>query len=240
MHKQQKQVFDSYVRVRAFLEAHPATGHWSYEKAQEMFDGALERAREYAGEQISGRLLSSAELRRQEGQIALLRDLFMRPIVTIARSQTEPGSDVGVRAGFRMPMDGLSVTKMVQACDAMIEMARPFAAMFVACGMPTDFLDQFSRARDELVRMAAARARHVGTHVAARAGLRWELRRCRLAVDRLDAIVRASYPRDEAVLSTWRSVKRVHHLPGGSRARGESTEETVTATEMKPLALMAA
>ena len=216
MNKQQKQVMDSYIRVRSFLEAYPATGRLSYASAREMLDDVIRRLRGYAGAQISGRELSSAELRRQADQIALLFDHHMRPIVTIARSQIEPESDKGLPAALRMPKMPLGPTKLFAACDGMIESARQFEAVFVANGLPQDFLAQFAAARDELERVASVRATQVSTHIAARNGLQVQLRRGRRAVERLDAIVRASFRGDDVILLTWRAAKRIYQAPGGA------------------------
>ena len=100
MISKQKQVLEAFVRVRAFLEAHPVTGPLSYTGARETLDDVLPRLREYAGAQISGRELSRAELRLQEQLVRQLIVRHMRPIVTIARAQIEPESDVGLPADF--------------------------------------------------------------------------------------------------------------------------------------------
>jgi hypothetical protein len=72
MYARQKQVMDSLVRVRAFLDAHPASGALSYDGAREMLDDVMQRLRAFAGEQVSGRMLSRAEVRRKADLIALL------------------------------------------------------------------------------------------------------------------------------------------------------------------------
>ena len=66
MYRNQKQVMDSFVRVRSFLDAYPTTGALTYASAREMLDDVVQRLR--------------AE------QIALLFDQYMRPLVTIARA----------------------------------------------------------------------------------------------------------------------------------------------------------
>ena len=221
MNVRQKQVMDALLRVRAFVDAYPATGRLTYAAAREMLDDVVQKLRSYAGAQITGRELSRAELRRQADQIAALFDQHMRPIVTIARSQIEPESDVGLPAALRLPKAPLGPTKVLAACDGMIEAARQFEAVFVANGLPAGFLSQFASARNELERLASGRAMQVSTHVAARAGLQVQLRRGRRAVERLDAIVRAAFRGNEVALTTWRTAKRVHQAPGGSGATRE-------------------
>ena len=112
----------------------------------------------------------------------------------------------------------------------MIEAARQFEAVFVANGLPADFLAQFAAARNELERLTGGRATQVCTHVAARTGLQVQMRRGRRAVDRLDAIVRASFRGDDVVLTTWRAAKRVHQVPGGAGARPVDGDASRTRT----------
>ena len=198
----QKQTLESFVRVRAFLETNPVAGPLSYTGARETLDEVVRRLREFAGAQITGRELSRAELRLQRQLIQRLLDRHMRPIVAIARAQIDPESDV------RMPAA-----------------ARAFEAAFVANGLPADFLARFTSARNELEGVLGGRAALIGTHVGARTGLRVQVRRGRHAVDRLDAVVRASFDGDEVTLDTWRAAKRVHQRPGGAAARGTDEAE---------------
>jgi len=217
MFAKQKQVLDSFVRVREFVDAHPVVGgRLRADPAREMFDDALRRARAHAGTQEGAPGLGRAELLRQQWLVRCLKDDYMRPIVTIARAQIDPGSNVGLRAALRMPASRLSVQHMLQACDAMIETARPFEALLIAHGMPVDFLARFKSACDELAQGMGTRAGLTTAHVMARKGLQVELSRARLAVDRLDAVVRAAFRGEEALLKAWRAAKRVHRLTGGA------------------------
>jgi len=230
MHARQQQVVESFIRVRAFLEAHPATGELTYRGARETLDEVVDRFWVHAGSQISGRALDRGEVRAQAKLMTRLRDRHMRPIVTIARAQIEPHSDVRLPVAVRMPRGRPGVTKMLQACDGMIEAARVFEAALIEQGLPSDFLNRFRSERDELERTCARRATLTGSHVGARMGLQVQLRRGRLAVDRLDAVVRVTFEGDEGVLATWRAAKRVRQLPGGAgtqRPMGDDAREPV-------------
>jgi hypothetical protein len=222
---QQKQNLEAFVRVLAFLEEHPVESPLGYTGPRETLDEAVRRLREYAGAQVTGRQLSRGELRRQRQRIKQLFDRHIRPIVTAARAQIEPDSDVRMPAAIRMPRANLGATKVLQQCDGIIEAARPFEAAFVASGLPADFLAQFTSARDELERGLTGRATLIGRHIGARTGLQVQMRRARRAVDRLDAVVRAAFDGNDAALATWRSAKRVHQFPGGLPARGTNTVE---------------
>jgi hypothetical protein len=216
MNKTQQQVLESFTRVSAFLDANPMTGLIDVAPARAMLDDALRRVRRHVATQESAPAMGRAALHRQQDLAGRIKDDFMRPLVTIARAQTEPGLDAGLSAAFRMPTGRLGVQGLLQWCDGIREAARPVEALFVQHGMPADFLTRMAEAREELVRSMTIRATLTTAHVAARTGLQVELRRARLAVDRLDALVRACFRGDEAVLATWRSTKRVHKLTGGA------------------------
>ncbi len=218
MYESQRQVLESFFRVRAFLHANPSRGRLTYGKAQEMLDEVLARLRTHAGRQVSGQAQRRAASRRQRDLVDQLRTGHMRPIVSTARAQVDPGSDVGIPAGFRMPRGKVRVSTMLELADAMIALAARHESLFVQQGLPPDFLARFAAARDQLARSVTEVLTHRGTHIEARIALRVELVRGRLAVDRLDAIVRASFRGDEAVLAAWKAAKRVHRLPGGAAA----------------------
>ncbi|HVH40184.1 MAG TPA: hypothetical protein VM764_09175 [Gemmatimonadaceae bacterium] len=220
---QQQQVLESFVRVQAFLEEHPVSGPLNYVSARETLDGVVPRLREFAAEQLTGRALSRAEARLQRQLVRQLVDRHMRPIVSVARAQIEPDSDVRLPRAIRMPNPHLGVTKILQASDSMIEAARAFEAVLVANGLPADFLARFTAARDRLESVLGNRATLVGRHVGAREALRVHLRRGRRAVARLDAVVRASFDGDTVTLARWRVAKRVQRLAGGA-SRGTTPE----------------
>jgi len=219
MDRKQKQTMDSLVRVRSFIETQPATGTLTYGSAREMLDDVIRRLGEYASAQRLGLDQSRAEVLRQTDQIALLFDQHIRPIVAIARAQIEPQSDVGLPGALRLPKASLGPTKVLAVCDSMIEAARPYEALFIANGLPADFLAQFANARNVLERVRSGRADQVVAHTVARAGLQVQLRRGRRAVERLDSIVRASFRGDLTRLSAWRTAKRVHQIGGGAGPR---------------------
>ena len=232
MYAKQKQVLESFVRVRTFLDDHPATGWLTYRGARETLHEVLQRASAHAGTQLSGSALHRGESRHQRQLMVRMRDRHMRPIVTIARAQIEPDSDVRMPVALRLPMCRLGVTMFLHACEGMMEVAERFEEALIAHGLPSDFLARFRAAREELDRTRTRRAEHTSSHVGARVGLAVELRRGRRAVDRLDAVVRVAFEGDEGVLAVWRSAKRVRQLPGGRNteasvegARGYVLEE---------------
>jgi hypothetical protein len=169
--------------------------------------------------QITGHELSRGELRRQKQLIRQLLVHHVRPLLATARLLMLE-SDVRMPV-MRVPRANGGVTKLLQACDGMIDAARPFEAAFIASGLPAGFLARFKNARDELEQGIASRATLIGSHVGARVGLGVEIRRGRRAVDHLDAVVRAVFE-DQVTLARWRVAKRVHLLRGAGEARSDA------------------
>ena len=101
MYGKQKQVIDSFVRVLAFIGANPAPPPATYAGPAEVLDDAVRQLRGYAGDQLYGRRSDSAEARRQKQMMKRSVDRHMRPIVTIARAQIEPDSDVRLPEALR-------------------------------------------------------------------------------------------------------------------------------------------
>lgn len=227
MDSKQNRRMDALLRVRVFLDEHPAPDEPAFANAREMLDDVLERLRDLAGTQYRGHTLSRAEVRRQHDQIGVLLDRHLRPIVTIARAQIGPNADAGVPVALRMPRLPINATRLLTVCDGMIEAVTPLTAMFVANGLPADFIARLASARDELERVMGSRAVQVGAHVHARQALTWQFLRGRRAVERLDALVRSSFRLEPAVLTAWRSAMRVRVVSGGAGAR---TAEEVTGT----------
>jgi hypothetical protein len=217
-----KQKLEALARSCAFVEANPVTAQPEFEEANKALDDSLARLRTYSSVQLSGTDLGRAQARRRDQLVERVRDRHMRKIVTIARAQIEPGSDAGLPAALRMPKHPLSITNLLQACDAMIEAARPYEAVFVSNGMSPDFLAQFEAAREGLAEIVDARSSLLGARIGARKGLEMQFRRGRRAVERLDALIRAEFEGEEAILHQWRRAKRVQKLPGGSGASDET------------------
>ena len=210
MRARQWRSFDSLVRVRVFLTELAPRGRLSFDDALGKLDEAIATLREFAANQYSAPVLTREEAARQRALIRrILRD-HMAPIVTITRSQMEPGKDPALPTMFRMPRGRVTVVRAIVISDAMMVQAAPLSDLLIAEGMPSDWLARFKAARDALVRSQPRRARASITGSTATAGIEVALRRGRLALARLDALMRATYRRDEAMLAAWRQVKRVH------------------------------
>jgi hypothetical protein len=209
MRARQWRSFESLVRVRVFLTELAPRGTLSFDHALGKLDEAIATLRGFAASQYTAPAQTRAEAARQKELISKLLLDHMAPIVTITRSQMEPGKDPALPTMFRMPRGRVTVVRAIVIADAMMVQAAPFSDLLIAEGMPPDWLARFKAARDALVQSQPRRARASITGKSATAGIEVALRRGRLALGRLDALVRATYRRDEAMLAAWRQAKRV-------------------------------
>jgi len=222
----QKQVIESLLRVQAFLGANPAPAPVSYGPSKDMLDDVVGQLGEHTGAQVLGLQLSKAQQKRQIVVARKLRDHHMRPIVTIAKSGVDV--DPGIADAFRLPPANAGVVRLIAAAEAMREAAGPIAASFVTAGRAADFVEQLAAAITALRESVGGRGTILGTHIGAKAGIKQQLRRGRLAVARLDSIVRVAFEGNDVVLARWGAVKRVRAVPVVAGSDGST--ELVPAT----------
>ncbi|MCC7002157.1 MAG: hypothetical protein IT357_08385 [Gemmatimonadaceae bacterium] len=209
MRARQWRSFDSLVRVRVFLTELVPRGTLSFGHALGKLDEAIATLRGFAANQYSAPARTRAEAARQKDLISRLLVDHMAPIVTITRSQMEPEKDPALPTMFRMPRGRVTVVRAIVISDAMMVQAAPLSDLLIAEGMPPDWLARFKEARDALVASQPRRAKASITGRTATAGIEVALRRGRLALGRLDALMRATYHGDDAMLAAWRQAKRV-------------------------------
>lgn len=209
MRARQWRSFDSLVRVRVFITEVAPRGRLSFDHALGKLDEAIATLRGFAANQYSAPALTRAEAALQKELIRRLLVDHMAQIVTITRSQMGPGKDVALQSMFRMPRGRVTVVRAIVLSDAMMVQAAPLSDLLIAEGMPPDWLARFKEARDALVHSQPRRARASMTGSTATAGIEVALKRGRLALGRLDALMRATYRRGDPVLAAWRQAKRV-------------------------------
>lgn len=228
MKSKEKLVIESLLRVQAFLGENPAPAPASYAEPKAVLDEVIGQLGEHTGAQVLGLQLSKAQQKRQAAAARKLRDHHLRPIATIAQSAVDV--DPGIADAFKLPSGNAGVLRLIASADAMREAAAPIAASFVTAGRPADFVEQLAAAITALRDMVGGRGTILGTHVGAKAGIKQQLRRGRLAVKRLDSIVRVAFEGNDVVLARWGAMKRVRALP--AVASGDVSNEPATATAL--------
>ena len=238
MERRQKQVIEMYQRVQDFLGANPPPTSAGYTIQKQALDGVVAKLTGHSTDQATGKRLTRAEFTRQRALRRRIREEHLGPIAKIARATL---SDVpGIEKALRMPAENLSTGKLLQEASAVRAAASKYAPVFIESGRPEDFLTTLDSACEELRVSVLERARGVGQHVGAKAGMEKEIKRGRKAVDLLDTIVTSAFAGRLDILAKWRVAKRLRAVPSSSVASVDSAAPTVgaapSAGEMKPAA----
>lgn len=161
----------------------------------------------------------------------LLRD-HMAPIARIAKVDLPQAPTI---KALRLPAGRPTVERLAADAHGMAESARPYADVFIANGMPADFIDELNLAADAMVSALSDRSQSRGKRKGATTGLKTQLTEARKVVHVLDAFVKRAIPHDKALLSEWSSVKRVGRLSRASIAAALSATTPAAAPHDAPV-----
>lgn len=235
MLSQQKQSIEMLQRVQDFLRENPPPESAGYTVQKKTLDDIVAKLTDHSTDQVAGRRLSRAETQRQKGLRRKLREEHLSPIAQIARA-TLPDVQ-GIAKALRLPNENMSTLKYCAEAKGMRAAVTPYAATFVEGGRPENFLEQLDAAIEEVRQSVLGKARTLGQHVGAKAGMRKEIQRGRQAVELIDTIVRAGFRGKPDILAKWRSAKRLRLLPGAGAGAG-ATPDAVSAAATPPLSLV--
>jgi hypothetical protein len=207
MQTNQGNMLQSLRTVQAFLAENAAkltdvvnTG------ARRRLDDAITELSVRVSDQTGSALASQgATLKQYTLRRALLRD-HMAPISRIARSDLPQTPEI---EPLKMPRGRPTVEKLSAAAFGMAKAATPFASVFIAAGVPADFITRLNAAAEALLVSLSDRARSRGKRSGATKGLKSQLASGRKIVHILDAFVRSALKDDPALLANWNAVKRV-------------------------------
>ncbi|MDB4892336.1 MAG: hypothetical protein JWL61_4191 [Gemmatimonadetes bacterium] len=216
MQTNQGNMLQSLRTVQAFLEENAAeltdvvnTG------ARQRLDDAIAELSVHVSDQTGSALASQgATLKQYTLRRALLRD-HMAPISRIARSDLPQTPEI---EPFKMPRGRPTTEKLCAAAFGMAKAATPFAGVFIAAGLPTDFVARLEAAASALVDSVSDRAQSRGKRSGATKGLKSQLAGGRKIVHILDAFVKSALKDDPALLANWYAVKRVRKFTGRTAA----------------------
>jgi hypothetical protein len=135
----------------------------------------------------------------------------MAPISRIARSDLPQTPEI---EPLKMPRGRPTIEKLSAAAFGMAKAATPFASVFIAAGLPADFVARLDAAADALVVSLSDRAQSQGKRSGATKGLKSQLVSGRKIVHILDAFVKSALKDDPALLANWNAVKRVRKFTG--------------------------
>lgn len=146
-------------------------------------------------------------------QFKRLRRVLVRKHMTlIARVAAADLPSSPALAPLRLPGRS-TVAQLVAAARSMAKTAEPHAAIFVAAGLPEDFIHRLLSAADELSQFDGQRKQQRGEGVAATKSLAMRINAANRVIGVLDAMIQGAFEDDPAFLAEWSSVRRVRKLP---------------------------
>jgi hypothetical protein len=227
----QGNMLQSLRTVQAFLEENAATLTDVVKTgARQRLDDAIAELSVHVTDQTGSALASQgATLKQHTLRRALLHD-HMAPISRIARSDLPQTPEI---EPLKMPRGRSTTEKLAAAAFGMAKAATPFAGVFIAAGLPADFVARLDAAADALVVSLSDRAQSRGKRSGATKGLKSQLASGRKIVHILDAFVKSALKDDPALLTNWNAVKRVRKFTG--RAAVTTSAGTPPPAPMSPM-----
>ena len=117
---------------------------------------------------------------------------------------------------LRMPRGKPSLSKLASDAYGMASAAEAHTDVFVAAGLPDDFVTQLRSAADAMIGAGTDRSASRGRRGGATKGLKSQLTAGRRIVGVLDAMVKTALRHDPALLANWNIVKRVARVTSKS------------------------
>lgn len=231
MRAKQKQQVQAYQRVQDFLAANPPPESPPYTAQKQVLDDVIAKLGEYATDQGAARRMVRGSTRRQWAMRRQLRIVHLAPIAQIARAMV--GAYPDMSAALTLPSWNLKTHNLVVAAGEFRKVAAQFEKVFVEAGRPQGFLAALDAAIAALRTTGLGQAGQLGSHVGAREGIEKELKRGRVALELLDAMVTSAFAEDAVALGKWETARRVRAVSGGGVA---AAAESASESEVNPAA----
>lgn len=213
MERRQKQVIDSYERVRGFVAAHPLEGGADYGVPKQLLDEIMERLASHDMMQERGTRKGRAAVVSQRLLARRLRDVHLKPIAQVGRAVLRDVPEL--HALLRPPRADVPASRMITQAMVVRELAAAHEQVLAANGCEVGFLAALDAAIGALQEVLALRADTYGARVGSRQGIIEEIRRGRDAVRMIDAVVRRRFADQPHVIEEWRVASRVRGVQGG-------------------------
>lgn len=210
MQTAQGNMLQSLRSVQAFLEENAAKLTSVVNSgARQRLDDAIAELATHVSDQSGSHLASQGATQKQRVlRAALLRD-HMGPVSRIARADLPQTPEI---EPLRMPRGRPTVERLAAAAYGMAKAAMAHAPVFIAAGLPADFVAQLEAAADALVLSLNERSQSQGKRSGATKGLATRLAAGRRIVNVLDAFVQSALKNDPTLLANWNKVQRVQRV----------------------------
>jgi hypothetical protein len=210
MQTRQGNMLQSLQSVQAFLEENAdALSGVVKTGARQKLAEAIQLLASHRTDQTSSNLASQGATKKQLTlRHALLRD-HMQAIARIASADLPPTPEI---EPLRMPKGKPTAQRLAAAAYGMAKAAEPFAAQFVAAGLPADFIAQLTAATDAMIASGEERLQSRGRRSGATVDLSAKLTAGRKIVHVLDAFVKSALRDEPGLLANWNVVRRVRRV----------------------------
>jgi hypothetical protein len=228
MQTRQSNTLESLHGVQTFLTANAERlGTIAATGMRQKLDAVVAEADALAAGQAGHGLVAKGSTQKQRAlRASLLRD-HMAPIAGVAQAELPRTPEIGP---LLMPKGRSSADKLALHATAMAHAAAPFRELFVAAGLPADFVDQLGAATTAMLESYRQRSQTTGLRSGATKGLRAKLVEGRKIVRALDRFVTSTLRDDPTALANWKAVQRVRRVNRSAPvAPAVSTATTLTA-----------
>lgn len=168
--------------------------------ARKRLDETVSQIGSHAVAQVGGRRAAVGETAKQQALRLALRNDHMRPIAVIAGQKLREQPEF---KSLRMPPWNLRGAGLTAAARDMANAAEQYTDLFVAEGLPTDFVAGLRSATDSLDQSIDVRGRSRGQRAGATTGLKAETKRARGLIKVLDSLVRPKLGTNDELLREW-------------------------------------
>jgi hypothetical protein len=174
----------------------------------------------HASDQTGGVLASQGATQKQQS----LREVLLRDhMAKIARIAAADLPNTPELAPLRMPKGRPTVERLAALAAGMATTAARHSDVFIAAGLPADFVAQLNAASDAMTNTISERTSSRGVTSGATVGIKRKLSDGRKIVHVLDAFAQSALKDDPVLLRNWNLVKRVPLNTGrGAAARAAS------------------
>lgn len=192
--------------------------------AARRLDAVLADLSALVNEQAAATIQARVATQRLHALRRRLIEDHLAPITSIAHVDLAGTPEL---APFRLPRRTTPVERLAGMAHGMAEAAAPHAAIFIAAGLPPDFIDRLGAAVDALVEARTDRDSCRNRVRGATAGISSRLAEGRRIIGVLHTFVRSAVRDDEELLVGWLSVRAVPDLPGRRRRRAVPADATL-------------
>ena len=207
MQTSQGSILLSLRAVQTFLNENAAAlGNVPNTGVRKRLDDLVAELNGHSSDQTGNDLASQgATLVKENLRTQVLRD-HMAPIARIAKVDLPDTPEI---VPLRMPRGNPTVARLAAAADGMAKAAAKHADVFIAAGLPIDFVAQLNGAVKQMLDTVSERSQSRGRVRSATTGIKETLTAGRKIVHVIDALVRTTLKGNTILLSAWDGVKRV-------------------------------